>query len=160
MNNKPVTEEDFRKDEYKGAKVEDYERRVDGSIARKDRWENCVRNLACYLGIFRRDWEVSDVEDIARIQLNLVKDVIEASQHEPPVFTEEYKSPPSALTSWQHNESKNIYTVIGISNLTAVPVKADKYPIEVIYMRDHDKTLWTRKLELWYDDFTFIGNLG
>lgn len=45
-----VTEEDFRQPQYRGAKPEDYEFRSDGRIARKDRWEQGIRQIASALG--------------------------------------------------------------------------------------------------------------
>lgn len=42
----PVTEQDFRLPEFRGADPADYERRPDGRIVRKDRWEVFARNVA------------------------------------------------------------------------------------------------------------------
>jgi len=52
---KPVTENDFRLPEFHDAKVEDYERRSDGRIVRKDRWEKTCWEIAGLLGIDPRE---------------------------------------------------------------------------------------------------------
>jgi hypothetical protein len=46
-----VTERDFRRPEFLDAKPEDYERRADGAIVRKDRWETTVRKIAGQFGV-------------------------------------------------------------------------------------------------------------
>ncbi|ENZ1687435.1 hypothetical protein [Pseudomonas aeruginosa] len=56
-----VTELDFRRPEFRDAKVEDYEFRQDGALVRKDRWERGVRAIVAALGWSRRDFEVEDV---------------------------------------------------------------------------------------------------
>lgn len=59
----PVTERDFRKPEFLDAKIEDYERRADGAIVRKDRWEVAVRRIADLVGLGgkRSGFEIDDV---------------------------------------------------------------------------------------------------
>lgn len=57
----PVTEKDFRLPEFRDAKPEDYERRPDGKIVRKDRWETGIRTLAHLLDLNTRDFEIADV---------------------------------------------------------------------------------------------------
>ncbi len=58
----PVTEFDFRAPEFRNARVEDYERRRDGKIVRKDRWEEGVRRIAGIVGLSSRSgFEVDDV---------------------------------------------------------------------------------------------------
>lgn len=47
----PVTESDCRMPAFRNAKVEDYERRNDGAIVRKDRWETTCRRLASLMGV-------------------------------------------------------------------------------------------------------------
>ena len=42
----PVTERDFRQERFCDADPADYERRPDGEIVRKDRWETSLRNIA------------------------------------------------------------------------------------------------------------------
>jgi len=63
-----VTENDFRKDEFKDANVEDYEIRDDGAVVRKDRWEQGIRKIASILSInyadinfTRGEFEIGDV---------------------------------------------------------------------------------------------------
>ncbi len=61
--NRDVTELDFRKPEFLSAKVEDYERRDDGAIVRKDRWETGIRQIAGLLGSSREGFEVDNIVD-------------------------------------------------------------------------------------------------
>jgi len=57
-----VNELDFRKDEFKDAKVEDYEFDSTGELVRKDRFEKSMRSIAMALGLnFRTGWKCSDV---------------------------------------------------------------------------------------------------
>jgi len=59
---KIVTEQDFRMPEFKDADPNDYEFRDDGKIARKDRWEVGIRNIASILKFdVREGFEVKDV---------------------------------------------------------------------------------------------------
>ena len=59
---KIVTELDFRMPEFKDADPNDYEFRDDGKIARKDRWEVGIRNIASILKFdVREGFEVKDV---------------------------------------------------------------------------------------------------
>jgi hypothetical protein len=51
----PVTERDFRRPEFLDAKPEDYERRADGRVVRKDRWEVTVRAIASHFGVDPRE---------------------------------------------------------------------------------------------------------
>lgn len=65
----PVTERDFRLPGLEDAKVEDYERRADGQIVRKDRWERGMHRVATALGMngrggFEIDAVVSAVEEL------------------------------------------------------------------------------------------------
>lgn len=57
---KTVTERDFRRDEFKDSKPEDYEFRDDGVIVRKDRWEHGMRAIASILGV-SRDFEIVEI---------------------------------------------------------------------------------------------------
>lgn len=58
----PITERDLRLPEFRDVDIEDLERRDDGTIARKDRWERGIRELAGVVGIDpRAKWEVVDV---------------------------------------------------------------------------------------------------
>jgi len=52
---RPVTEQDFRMPQFRDAKPEDYERRDDGFIVRKDRWETTVRAIASEFGVDARE---------------------------------------------------------------------------------------------------------
>jgi hypothetical protein len=52
---RPVTERDFRMPEFLDAKPEDYERRADGRVVRKDRWETTVRAIASRFGVEPRE---------------------------------------------------------------------------------------------------------
>jgi hypothetical protein len=57
-----VTEQDFRKPEFKGADPDDYEFRGDGAIVRKDRWERGMFEIARAIGINCRDgFEIPDI---------------------------------------------------------------------------------------------------
>jgi len=59
---RPVTEIDFRREEFRDAKPEDYEfRESDGKLVRKDRWERGINSIASIIGI--RDFEISDVTE-------------------------------------------------------------------------------------------------
>lgn len=66
MNQKVVTEADFRKPEFKDAKVEDYEFRADGALVRKDRWEAAVQTIKNILEITRREFEIDEVVEGVR----------------------------------------------------------------------------------------------
>lgn len=59
-----VTEADFRMPEFRDAKVEDYEFRLDGKLVRKDRWQNGIHRMVSILGQNNRDFEIVDVLDI------------------------------------------------------------------------------------------------
>lgn len=69
--NRKVLEIDFRKPEFREAKVEDYEFRDDGALVRKDRWETAVRQMASLVEI-GRDWEIIDIK-------NKVKELVKES---------------------------------------------------------------------------------
>jgi len=56
---RPVTERDFRKEEFKDANIEDYEFRDDGKIVRKDRFQVGIFTIASILGF--KDFEVEEV---------------------------------------------------------------------------------------------------
>ncbi len=60
---RPVTEADFRCEEFRDAKAEDYEFRLsDGKLIRKDRWEVGVRHIAALVNV-NSDFEVSHITD-------------------------------------------------------------------------------------------------
>ena len=58
---KQVTEEAFRKPEFKFAKVEDYEFREDGELVRKDRWRAGILAIASALHINTRNFEIVEI---------------------------------------------------------------------------------------------------
>ena len=81
---KPVTEQDFRMPQFWDAKPEDYERREDGEIVRKDRWETTVRKIASAIGVDPREgfecevllfW-VENLIERAKIQQSFLNHVI------------------------------------------------------------------------------------
>jgi len=78
-----VTEEDFRKDEFKGVKVKDYEFREDGAIVKKSRWEDGIRSIRSALSLSestRAEFEISEVvEDVRSLKIfnDLVKDRVD-----------------------------------------------------------------------------------
>lgn len=61
-----VTEADFRKPEFIGAKPEDYEFREDGALVRKDRWERGIHSIVRVLGMNGREFEIADVVEAVR----------------------------------------------------------------------------------------------
>jgi hypothetical protein len=57
-----VTEQDFRKDEFKNSNPEHYEFRHDGRIVRKDRFEDGIQSLKVRLKWPRnKEWEIFDL---------------------------------------------------------------------------------------------------
>jgi hypothetical protein len=65
---RPVTEMDFRMEEYRhpDVKPEDYEfRSSDGRLVRKDRWETSMRSVASAVRM-PREYELPDVVDRVR----------------------------------------------------------------------------------------------
>lgn len=67
-----VTLEDFIMPEYRGKNPEDYERREDGKIVRKDRWETAVHQIREIVNVSSKNWEVGDV--VAAVE-NIVADL-------------------------------------------------------------------------------------
>lgn len=63
-SNRPVTENDFRKDEFKDKDPADYEFRHDGKIVRKDRWETGIKTISAILNF--RDYEIQDLVERVR----------------------------------------------------------------------------------------------
>lgn len=58
----PITERDLRIPEFRDVDIKDLERREDGTIARKDRWEKGIRQIASIVGLDpRAGFEVADV---------------------------------------------------------------------------------------------------
>jgi hypothetical protein len=76
MPNSEVTIQDFIMPEYRGCKPEDYEFRPDGSIARKDRWEQGIREIAYILGVDQRaSFEIDNLVFLARWLVDQVPDL-------------------------------------------------------------------------------------
>ena len=62
-----ATERDLRKDEFKNAKLEDYEVREDGAVVRKDRFISAVSKIANIVGATDRgNFEIPDVIEKVR----------------------------------------------------------------------------------------------
>lgn len=62
-----VTERDLRAPEFRQGEPSEYEFREDGSIARKDRWETGLRNIAAITNIGNKPgWEIDDVVEVVR----------------------------------------------------------------------------------------------
>lgn len=61
MDDKTITERDFRMPEFRDAKIEDYERRSDGKIVRKDRWECAIGTIRHLVGVSGRTFEIAEV---------------------------------------------------------------------------------------------------
>lgn len=66
MMNDKVTEQDFRKPEFVDKNPDDYERRGDGVIVRKDRWENFAHSVVSMVDMNNRDFELDDVSTKVR----------------------------------------------------------------------------------------------
>ena len=67
-----VTERDLRRPEFRDADPADLEWREDGSLARRDRWERGIREIASIVGLDpRKDFEIDDV--VAAVRLALVQ---------------------------------------------------------------------------------------
>lgn len=56
-----VTEQDFRRPEFVGEKVEDYEFREDGALVRKDRWKRGIYDIVGALNMSSHEFEIPDV---------------------------------------------------------------------------------------------------
>lgn len=67
MTTRQVTELDFRRPEFRDAKVEDYEFRADGALVRKDRWECGIKSIRYLVGVDGRSFEVDEVVDAVRV---------------------------------------------------------------------------------------------
>ncbi len=62
MAHREVVEADFRMPEYRDAKVEDFERRADGKLVRKDRWQTGMHHVASILSMNGRGgFEIDEV---------------------------------------------------------------------------------------------------
>lgn len=62
MDKRQVTERDLRRPEFMDCEPEDLEWRADGTLARRDRWEQGIRQIAGIVGLNpRTGFEVEDV---------------------------------------------------------------------------------------------------
>lgn len=67
MAKRAIIERDLRMPEFADCELTDLERREDGTIARKDRWENGLRTIASIVGFNPREtFEVADVVQTVR----------------------------------------------------------------------------------------------
>lgn len=64
--NKKVTEQDFRKPEFVDENPDDYERRLDGKIVKKDRWKKFAHSVVNDVGMNVREFELPDVASKVR----------------------------------------------------------------------------------------------
>ena len=71
---KKVTEQDFRKTEFIGAKTEDYEIRRDGVVVRKDRWETSIRKIAFRITDNASEFEIQNLIDAVEYLLDQIPD--------------------------------------------------------------------------------------
>jgi hypothetical protein len=63
-----VTERDMRAPEFRDCDPEDLEWREDGTLARRDRWERGIREVAGLVGLDpRKGFEVADVVAAVRL---------------------------------------------------------------------------------------------
>lgn len=73
-----VRERDVRLPEFRDSKLADLEFRADGTVARKDRWERGIREIAGIVGLNPREtFEVGDVVAAVKaiaLQLRSVSD--------------------------------------------------------------------------------------
>lgn len=71
----PITERDLRIPDFRDVDIADLERREDGTIARKDRWERGIREIANIVGIYPgKTFEVVDVVNAVRRQAALLEE--------------------------------------------------------------------------------------
>jgi hypothetical protein len=92
MSNTVVTEFDLRAPEFKqsGAKPEDFEFRVDGTIVRKDRWETGIRDIANVFNMgrsFEIDDLVSRIEMLNNIEPDYILQILKRVLRECSAFT-------------------------------------------------------------------------
>jgi len=74
MTMKKVTEQDFRKKEFIGAKTEDYEIRRDGVVVRKERWEIGIRRIAARITNHASEFEIQNLIDAVEYLLDQIPD--------------------------------------------------------------------------------------
>lgn len=72
-----VTEQDFRLQRYRDAKVEDYEFRGDGALVRKDRWECGIGSIRFLVGINGREYEIDEVTERVRFLAEVAEGVLQ-----------------------------------------------------------------------------------
>lgn len=61
-----VMEQDLRAPEFRHGKPEEYERRSDGKIVRKDRFKTGMQNIASIVFGARHEYEIPEVVDAVR----------------------------------------------------------------------------------------------
>lgn len=83
MNQRTVTEHDFRMPEFRDAKPEDYEFRRDGKLVRKDRWEMAVQSVRFLVGIDGREFEIEDVLERVRAMASQDDDWVDLNDEAP-----------------------------------------------------------------------------
>lgn len=66
MDDRKVTERDFRRPEFRDADPKDYEFRADGAVVRKDRWETAVHSIRFELSMSSREFEIPEVIQAVR----------------------------------------------------------------------------------------------
>lgn len=72
MDKRQVTERDLRRPEFMDCEPDDLEWRDDGTLARRDRWERGIREIAGIVGVNpRKVFEVDDVVRLVRDKLRL-----------------------------------------------------------------------------------------
>ena len=78
-----VTEFDLRAPEFKhpSVKPEDFERRADGAIVRKDRWVTGMHQIAEALDLSTRSFEIQDVIDAAH-EADAARDALNEAYNE------------------------------------------------------------------------------
>lgn len=92
-----VTERDLRAPEFRDCEPEDMEWRSDGTLARKDRWEKGIRQIACITGFdSRKGFEVSEVVD--RVRQRFHPGSTTGTDTRPPTDTSLWKDDPGAGT--------------------------------------------------------------
>lgn len=61
-----ITEQDLRDPRFRDGTPDDYERRDDGAIVRKDRWKRGIQDIACILVGARAEYEIPDIVERVR----------------------------------------------------------------------------------------------
>lgn len=86
-----VMEQDLRAPEFRQGKPEEYERRDDGKIVRKDRFRTGMQDIASIIFGARHEYEIPDVVDAVRgLATMQLRDAIDDAR-------DVYESQPKAL---------------------------------------------------------------